>query len=58
MTVHLCLSGLKVNPKRVLRSMKKLGFEGIYPKPNLSKLDKENLKFPYLLKPVEINYLK
>lgn len=36
--------------------MKKLGLEAIYPKPNLSKPDKERLRFPYLLKAIEINY--
>lgn len=36
--------------------MKKLGLEAIYPKPNLSKPGKEHLKFPYLLRGVEIIY--
>ena len=34
--------------------MRKLGLAAIYPKPNLSKPDKEHLKFPYLLKGIEI----
>jgi putative transposase len=56
MTVYLHGLGLTVNHKRVLRLMKKLGLEAIYPKPNLSKPGTEHLKFPYLLKGVEIAY--
>jgi putative transposase len=56
MTVYLHGLGLTVNHKRVLRLMKKLGLEAIYPKPNLSKPGKEHLRFPYLLKGVEISY--
>lgn len=36
--------------------MRKLGLEAIYPKPNLSKPDKEHLVFPYLLRGLEITY--
>ena len=51
MTVYLQKLGYRVNHKRVLRLMKKLGLEAIYPKPNLSKPGgKEHLKFPYLLR--------
>jgi putative transposase len=46
MTVYLSEQGFLVNHKRVLRLMKKLGLEAIYPKPNLSKPGKEHLKFP------------
>lgn len=45
-----------VNHKRVRRLMRALGLEAIYPKPDLSKPDKEHLKFPYLLRGIEINY--
>ena len=54
MTVYLRNLGFVVNHKRVLRLMRKLGLEAIYPKPNLSKPDKEHLKFPYLLKGLEV----
>lgn len=54
MTVYLRGLGFRVNHKRVLRLMKKLGLEAIYPKPNLSKPDKQHLIYPYLLKGVEI----
>lgn len=56
MCVYLQQKGFSVNHKRVLRLMKKLGLEAIYPKPNLSKPGKEHLKFPYLLRGVEISY--
>lgn len=36
--------------------MRALGLEAIYPKPDLSKPDKEHLRFPYLLRGIEINY--
>ena len=55
MTVYLGSLGYTVNSKRVWRLMKKLGLEAIYPKPNLSKPGKEHLRFPYLLRGVEIN---
>jgi putative transposase len=54
MTVYLQSLGWRVNHKRVLRLMRKLGLEAIYPKPNLSKPCKEHLVYPYLLKDVEI----
>jgi putative transposase len=57
MTVHLQNSGYRINHKRVLRLMKKLGLEAIYPKPDLSKPGgKEHLKFPYLLRETPVNY--
>ena len=54
MTIYLRNLGFSVNHKRVLRLMKKLGLEAIYPKPNLSKPNKEHLKFPYLLRGIKI----
>ncbi len=56
MTVHLRQLGFAVNHKRVRRLMRKLGLEAIYPKPNLSKLGKDHLTYPYLLKGVLIDY--
>lgn len=55
MTVWLRRSGITVNGKRVRRLMQELGLEAIYPKPNLSKPNKQHLKFPYLLRGVEIS---
>ena len=54
MTVYLQNLGYQINHKKVLKLMKKLGLEAIYPKPNLSKPNKEHLKFPYLLRGVKI----
>ena len=47
---------IEVNPKRVRRLMKKLGLQAVYPRPrrNTSKPCKEHLKYPYLLRNVEI----
>lgn len=56
MTRFLRSVGYVVNHKRVLRLMKKLGLEAIYPKADLSKPGKEHLRFPYLLREIEINY--
>ena len=47
--------GLKINPKTTLSYMRDMGLCAIYPKPNLSKRDKENKVYPYLLKGVKIN---
>ena len=55
MTVWFQQSGMTVNGKRVRRLMKELGLEAIYPKPNLSKPNKQHLKFPYRLRGVEIS---
>jgi putative transposase len=54
MTVWLRGVGYRINHKRVLRLMRVLGLEAIYPKPNLSKPNKEHLIYPYLLRGMEI----
>lgn len=54
MTQYLQRFGFEVNHKRVWRLMKKSGLAAVYPKPNLSKPNKEHLHFPYLLKELEI----
>ena len=54
MTLHLRSVGYTVNHKRVLRLMKVLGLEAIYPKPNLSKPNKEHMIYPYLLRGLKI----
>jgi len=56
MTVYLQSLGFRVNHKRVLRLMRKLGLEAVYPKPNLSKPGKDHLTYPYLLKGVTVEY--
>jgi putative transposase len=46
--------GFKVGWKKVRSLRKQFGIEAIYPKPNLSKPRKENIRYPYLLKGLEI----
>jgi putative transposase len=53
-TAWLKLKGYTVNRKRVQRLMRLMGLEGICPKRNLSKGDKEHKIYPYLLKGLEI----
>lgn len=50
--------GVKVNRKRVLRLMREMGIEAIYPKrkPVLSNPEKQHRIFPYLLKGLEIKH--
>jgi putative transposase len=47
---------LHVNPKRVRRLMKTLGLQAVYPRPrrNTSQPRAEHLKYPYLLRNLEI----
>ena len=54
MTQYLQNLGFEVNHKRVLRLMRQLGLQAIYPKPNLSKPCKDHLKYPYLLRDIKI----
>lgn len=46
--------GHAVNPKRILRLMRLMGLEAIYPKPSLSKRNKDHETYPYLLRNVAI----
>jgi putative transposase len=55
MTAWLKRQGYEVNPKRVRRLMRLMGFEAVYPKPWLSKPVKGHKKYPYLLKGLIIN---
>jgi putative transposase len=54
MTACLCKEGEEVNEKRIRRLLRLLGLEAIYPKPNLSKPNREHVIYPYLLRGVEI----
>lgn len=47
--------GYKVNRKRVHRLMRKMGIQAIYPKPNLSKTNKQHKIYPYLLRNLNIS---
>ena len=55
MKVVLCQMGYLVNRKRVQRLMRQMGIQAIYPKPKLSKGDKNHKIYPYLLRNVSIN---
>ncbi len=50
LTVVLRNMGHNVNVKRVRRLLRIMGIEAIYPKPNLSKVDKAHQVYPYLLR--------
>lgn len=52
----LCLMGYWVNRKRVIRLMRKMGLEAIYPKPRLSRSGKDQKKYPYLLAGVKVTH--
>ncbi len=54
MTAWLCSQGHRVNHKRVGRLMRQMGLEAIYPKPRLSKNEKEHPKYTYLLRGLKI----
>jgi len=54
MTASLVRSGFETNRKRVSRLMKVMGLEAIYPKPKIRTTIPGNIRFPYLLKDVEI----
>lgn len=46
--------GIHVGRKLVKRLMEEMGIYAVYPKPNLSKSNKQNKIFPYLLRNIEI----
>lgn len=54
MTAALRRAGHQINRKRVVRLMREMGLEAIYPKPNLSKALLQDKKYPYLLKDLKI----
>lgn len=56
MTRALRRLGHMVNPKKIRRLMRKMGLEGVCPRPrkNLSAADKQHKKYPYLLRNLAI----
>ncbi|MCX7817491.1 MAG: IS3 family transposase [Syntrophales bacterium] len=56
MTAYLIRHGYHVNAKRVRRLMRVMGLEAIYPKRRLSVNSSDHLKYPYLLKGLDITY--
>lgn len=53
--VELLKLGYKINRKKVQRLMQIMCLIVIYPKPNLSKSNKDHVKYPYLLKDLVID---
>lgn len=49
-------AGYPVNRKRVSSLMSQLGLVAVYPKPNLSKNDTQDKRFPYLLRGLPITH--
>ena len=54
MTEHLRSLGHLVNPKRVRRLLRKMGWDAVYPKPRLSQANPEHKIYPYLLRNAQI----
>ena len=54
MTAWLQLLGHRVNHKRVGRLMQEMGIQAIFPRRNLSKANRNDTKYPYLLTGLEI----
>jgi putative transposase len=54
MTIWLREEGYEINRKRVKRLYEIMGLKVIYPKPNLSKADPDQYKYPYLLRGMQI----
>jgi len=57
-TAQLCREGLKINRKAVQRHMREMGIAGIYPGPNLSRRNQQHKVYPYLLKNIDITYIR
>lgn len=49
-TAMLRQQGFLINPKRILRLMRKMGLQAVYPKRNLSKRLQQDKVYPYLLR--------
>ena len=54
MTEALCRQGHEVNHKRVQRLMRVMGLESLAPKPSLSRSHPEHVKYPYLLRGLDV----
>jgi len=50
LVTKLAEEGLKTNRKEVRRFMNEMGIYAVYPKPNLSKRNKQHKVYPYLLR--------
>ena len=54
MASYLQKDGYDIGRKKVRSVYEILGLEAVYPKPNLSRANEQNQKYPYLLRNVEI----
>jgi len=54
MASYLQRNGYNVGRKKVKSIYEILGLEAVYPKPNISRPNKQHTKYPYLLRDVEI----
>ena len=54
MSAYLQKNGYAVGRKKIRSIYETLGLEAIYPKPNASRMNKEHLKYPYLLRDIEV----
>jgi putative transposase len=54
MAIRLQQQGYAVNPKRVLRLMRTMGLQAVYPRPRTSIPDQQHKKYPYLLRGLEV----
>jgi putative transposase len=55
-TKELQSMGHEVNRKRVLRLMRKMGLQALYPKPKISLKNQEHKTYPYVLKDLAIGH--
>lgn len=55
-TIALQRQGYRINRKRVLRLMREMGIQAIYPKPNLSKPAPGHKIYPYLLRGLVVDH--
>lgn len=55
MTAWLRRQGYRINHKRIRRLMRTMGLEAIYPKPRLSRREKQHMTYPYLLSGLSID---
>lgn len=56
MLISLQTLGYHINRKRVRRLMQEMGLEAIYPRPNLSQINRKHKKYPYLIKGLKIEF--
>lgn len=54
MAAYMQRNGYAVGRKKIRSVYETLGLEAIYPKPNTSRMNKEHLKYPYLLRDIEV----